>query len=36
MKPANKGMGEQVSGKIAEFDVWLGLVGHQVNNLSEP
>lgn len=25
MKPVNKGMEEQVSGKIAKFDGWLGL-----------
>lgn len=27
-KPANKGMGEQVSGKIAKFDGRLGLEGY--------
>lgn len=31
MKPVNKGMGEQVSGKIVKFDGRLGLEGHQVN-----
>lgn len=36
MKPVNKEMEEQVSGKVAKFDGWLGLEGHQVNNLSEP
>lgn len=36
MKPVNKGMEEQVSGKIAKFGSWLGLEGHRVNNLSEP
>lgn len=25
MKPVNKGMEEQVSGKIAKFECWLGL-----------
>lgn len=27
-KPVNKGVGEQVSGKIAKFDGWLELEGH--------
>lgn len=35
MKPVNKGMEEQVSGKIVKSGDWLGLEG-QVNKISEP
>lgn len=36
MKPVNKGMEEQVSGKFTKSDSWLGLEGHRVSKIYEP